>query len=158
MAHLRSIIPSEDAHQSEYVAASDKRREYISGYVSPLHSATLAHHSCCSFTGSAGTAIVSLNNAYLFTDSRYYIQAEREIDRNWTLHKVGTPNVKPWNEWILVSALSWLPVLSPHLCFCPSTSGSLSPTCRANMPPRTAHAAQRSELIPGSLRTTRRLP
>ncbi|KAB5591306.1 X-Pro aminopeptidase [Ceratobasidium theobromae] len=78
------IVPSEDAHQSEYVAASDRRREYISG-----------------FTGSAGTAIVSLNNAYLFTDSRYYIQAEREVDRNWTLHKVGMPNVKPWNEWIL---------------------------------------------------------
>ncbi|KAH7339973.1 peptidase M24, structural domain-containing protein [Rhizoctonia solani] len=78
------IIPSEDAHQSEYVAASDRRREYISG-----------------FTGSAGTAIVSLNNAYLFTDSRYYIQAEREIDRNWTLFKVGSGEVKPWNEWIL---------------------------------------------------------
>ncbi|KAG9075188.1 hypothetical protein FS749_013163, partial [Ceratobasidium sp. UAMH 11750] len=78
------IIPSEDAHQSEYVAASDKRREFISG-----------------FSGSAGTAIVSLNNAYLFTDSRYYIQAEREIDSNWTLFKVGLPDVKPWNEWLL---------------------------------------------------------
>ncbi|KDN37350.1 hypothetical protein RSAG8_10238, partial [Rhizoctonia solani AG-8 WAC10335] len=78
------IIPSEDAHQSEYVAASDRRREYISG-----------------FTGSSGTAIVSLNNAYLFTDSRYYIQAERELDRNWSLLKVGTGEVKPWNEWIL---------------------------------------------------------
>ncbi|KAG8718751.1 hypothetical protein FRC09_012164 [Ceratobasidium sp. 395] len=78
------IVPSEDAHQSEYVAASDKRREYISG-----------------FSGSAGTAIVSLNNAYLFTDSRYYIQAEREIDANWTLLKVGLPDVKPWNEWLL---------------------------------------------------------
>ncbi|KAG9085246.1 hypothetical protein FS749_004594 [Ceratobasidium sp. UAMH 11750] len=78
------IIPSEDAHQSEYVAASDKRREFISG-----------------FSGSAGTAIVSLNNAYLFTDSRYYIQAEREIDSNWTLFKVGLPDIKPWNEWLL---------------------------------------------------------
>ncbi|QRW08650.1 Metallopeptidase family M24 [Ceratobasidium sp. AG-Ba] len=78
------IIPSEDAHQSEYVAASDKRREYISGLFR-----------------SSGTAIVSLNNAYLFTDSRYYIQAEREIDSNWTLFKVGMPDVKPWNEWLL---------------------------------------------------------
>ncbi|KAG8718500.1 hypothetical protein FRC08_005144 [Ceratobasidium sp. 394] len=78
------IVPSEDAHQSEYVAASDKRREFISG-----------------FSGSAGTAIISLNGAYLFVDSRYYLQAEREIDSNWTLFKVGLPGVKPWDEWLL---------------------------------------------------------
>ncbi|CAE6517817.1 unnamed protein product [Rhizoctonia solani] len=106
------IIPSEDAHQSEYVAASDRRREYISG-----------------FTGSAGTAIVSLNNAYLFTDSRYYIQAEREIDRNWTLFKVGSGEVKPWNEWILVSTCS-NPASSGNLSFSASRFGLVSPaTC-----------------------------
>ncbi|KAF8324475.1 peptidase M24, structural domain-containing protein [Cantharellus anzutake] len=77
------IVPSEDAHQSEYTAPSDRRREWISG-----------------FTGSAGTCIVSRSEAHAFTDSRYFIQASQELDKNWTLHKVGLPGVKPWQEWI----------------------------------------------------------
>lgn len=82
-----SVIPSEDAHGSEYVAFSDKRREYISG-----------------FTGSAGQAIVTRNNAYLLTDSRYWGQAQQEIDDNWTLVPSGAPNEpKDWIEWLLVS-------------------------------------------------------
>ena len=80
---FRSIIPSEDAHQSEYIASADARREYISN-----------------FTGSAGVAVVSLTTAHLFVDSRYWIQAEREIDTNWTLHKVGAPEGKTWLQWI----------------------------------------------------------
>ena len=47
------IVPTEDAHQSEYVAQCDKRRDFISG-----------------FSGSAGTAIVSLTKAALWTDGR----------------------------------------------------------------------------------------
>ncbi|KAF8149398.1 peptidase M24, structural domain-containing protein [Crassisporium funariophilum] len=83
--YLSSCIPSEDAHQSEYVAASDKRREFISG-----------------FTGSAGQAIVTRNSAYLFTDSRYWLQAQEEIDRNWTLVKCGAPGApQDWIEWIV---------------------------------------------------------
>jgi len=79
------VIPSEDAHGSEYVAASDKRREFISG-----------------FTGSAGQAIVTRNSAYLFTDSRYWIQAAEEIDSNWTLVKTGDPGApQDWIEWIV---------------------------------------------------------
>ncbi|KAH6906528.1 aminopeptidase-P [Coprinopsis sp. MPI-PUGE-AT-0042] len=79
------VIPSEDAHGSEYVAFSDKRREYISG-----------------FTGSAGQAIVTRNNAYLLTDSRYWGQAQQEIDHNWTLVPAGSANEpKDWIEWIL---------------------------------------------------------
>ncbi|PVZ99532.1 hypothetical protein BB558_004423 [Smittium angustum] len=70
------IIPSEDAHQSEYVAACDKRREFISG-----------------FSGSAGTAIVTNSAAYLFTDGRYHAQASIELDENWTLMRVGVPDV-----------------------------------------------------------------
>lgn len=53
------------------------------------------------FTGSAGTAVISRTGAHLFTDSRYYTQATRELDGNWTLHKVGfTPDIQPWNEWV----------------------------------------------------------
>lgn len=53
------IVSSFDAHQSEYVAKHWKGREWLSG-----------------FTGSAGTVVVTLDDAGLWTDGRYYIQAE----------------------------------------------------------------------------------
>ncbi|KAI0779249.1 Creatinase/aminopeptidase [Fomes fomentarius] len=83
------VIPSEDSHGSEYIAINDKRREWISG-----------------FTGSAGQAIVSLNSAYLITDSRYWLQAKNELDtHNWVLVEAGSPgNVKDWTEWLIVRA------------------------------------------------------
>ncbi|KAF9526867.1 aminopeptidase-P [Crepidotus variabilis] len=82
------VIPSEDAHGSEYVAASDKRREFISG-----------------FTGSAGQAIVSKSSAYLFTDSRYWLQAAEELDENWTLIRTGAPGIaQDWIDWIVERA------------------------------------------------------
>jgi Xaa-Pro aminopeptidase len=58
-----------------------------------------------SFTGSAGTAVISANNAYLFTDSRYWIQAERELDRNWVLQRVGSPGSESWKDYIVVRLL-----------------------------------------------------
>ncbi|KAJ2911838.1 hypothetical protein MD484_g8576, partial [Candolleomyces efflorescens] len=79
------IVPSEDAHQSEYVAPSDKRREYISG-----------------FTGTAGTAIVTRSRAYLIVDSRYWLQAEEQVDGNWDVVRAGTPEApKDWIEWLV---------------------------------------------------------
>lgn len=54
-----------------------------------------------SFTGSAGTAIVTPTEAHLFTDSRYFVQAAKQLDSNWTLEKVGSAGVKNWNEWLL---------------------------------------------------------
>ncbi|KAF9490673.1 Creatinase/aminopeptidase [Pleurotus eryngii] len=78
------IIPSEDAHGSEYVAASDKRREFISG-----------------FTGSAGQAVVSKTAAYIITDSRYWIQAREQVDPNWHLVAAGSiDGPKDWIEWL----------------------------------------------------------
>lgn len=56
------IIPSNDAHQSEYVADHWKSREWISG-----------------FTGSAGTVVVTLSESGLWTDSRYFLQGEKEL-------------------------------------------------------------------------------
>ena len=79
-----SVIPSEDAHQSEYVAECDERRAYISG-----------------FTGSAGLAIVTLDQAALITDGRYFLQASQELDSNWTLMKSGMPNVSTWQEFLI---------------------------------------------------------
>lgn len=68
------IVPSADSHQSEYVAACDERRAFISG-----------------FTGSAGTALITLDDkAYLWTDGRYFLQAENELDSQfWQLMKSG---------------------------------------------------------------------
>ena len=66
------IIPSGDPHLSEYVADHFKAREWISG-----------------FTGSAGTVVVSQTEAGLWTDSRYFLQAEEELkDTGIVLHKV----------------------------------------------------------------------
>ncbi|KAJ6616675.1 peptidase M24, structural domain-containing protein [Mycena sp. CBHHK59/15] len=82
------IVPSEDAHQSEYVSASDKRREYISG-----------------FSGSSGQAIVSRNSAYLITDSRYWLQAQDQLDGNWSLVQAGGVNgPRDWIEWLVARA------------------------------------------------------
>jgi len=82
--NFHSVIPSEDGHLSEYVAESDRRLRWISN-----------------FTGSVGTAIVSKRSAYLFVDSRYWLQAEQELDANWIVHKTGTPEVKDWIEWAI---------------------------------------------------------
>ncbi|XP_076464238.1 xaa-Pro aminopeptidase 1-like isoform X2 [Babylonia areolata] len=76
------IIPTGDAHQSEYVAECDQRRAFITG-----------------FTGSAGTAVVTENLAALWTDGRYHLQAEAQLDGNWILMKEGlveTPTMAKW--------------------------------------------------------------
>ncbi|KAK7683444.1 hypothetical protein QCA50_013276 [Cerrena zonata] len=77
------VIPSEDQHSSEYIAACDERRAYISG-----------------FNGSAGTVIITLNDAYLFTDGRYFLQAEKQLDSNWTLMKSGLTDVPTWQDFL----------------------------------------------------------
>lgn len=80
------LIPSGDAHGSEYVAEKDKRQRYISG-----------------FTGESSTALVSRHDALLFVDGRYHLQAEKEIDSNWTLERVGLKDVPTWTEYLEVS-------------------------------------------------------
>ncbi|KAB5570419.1 peptidase M24, structural domain-containing protein [Coniochaeta sp. 2T2.1] len=76
------VVPSEDSHASEYIAACDARRHFISG-----------------FSGSAGTAVVTLDKAALATDGRYFNQAARQLDDNWTLLKTGLQDVPTWQEW-----------------------------------------------------------
>ncbi|PWZ03272.1 Creatinase/aminopeptidase [Testicularia cyperi] len=78
------LVPTDDAHGTEYAAPPDQRRVWISG-----------------FTGSAGTAIVTRNAAHLFVDGRYHVQAADQLDDNWTLHKVGQAGVKNWNAWLV---------------------------------------------------------
>lgn len=81
------IIPSEDAHSSEYIAPCDGRREFISG-----------------FSGSAGCAVVSYDKAVLATDGRYFNQASKQLDNNWTLLKQGIQDVPTWEEWTAIEA------------------------------------------------------
>ncbi|KAI1760148.1 aminopeptidase-like protein [Hypoxylon sp. FL1150] len=76
------IIPSEDSHSSEYIAPSDARRAFISG-----------------FTGSAGCAVVTHDKAALATDGRYFNQAAKQLDENWVLLKQGLQDVPTWQEW-----------------------------------------------------------
>lgn len=77
------IFPSSDPHNSEYVADHWKTREWISG-----------------FTGSAGTAVVTLHHAALWTDSRYFIAAAKELaGSEYQLMKermAGTPSISEW--------------------------------------------------------------
>ena len=78
-----TIIPSDDCHFDEYTAARAKIREYLSG-----------------FDGSAGTLVVSRQGAALWTDSRYFIQAERQLAGSgialMKLKMSGTPTIPEW--------------------------------------------------------------
>ncbi len=78
------LVPSDDYHQSEYVGDYFKARAYISG-----------------FTGSAGTLVITAEDAKLFTDGRYYIQAERQLkDSTIDLMRFGTEGVPTPTEYI----------------------------------------------------------
>ncbi|TVU40093.1 hypothetical protein EJB05_13542 [Eragrostis curvula] len=77
------IVPSQDAHQSEFVAECFLRRAYLTG-----------------FTGSAGTAVVTKDKAALWTDGRYFLQAEKELSREWTLMRSGNHGVPTTSEWL----------------------------------------------------------
>lgn len=78
------IIPSADPHQSEYVADHWKSRAWVS-----------------EFTGSAATAVVTDSHAGLWTDSRYYIQAETQLkDTGFELFKAGLPQTPEWLDWL----------------------------------------------------------
>jgi len=94
LQHLRSkmttlgidacVIPSGDPHTSEYPAEHWKIRDWLSG-----------------FTGSAGTLVVGLDEAGLWTDSRYFLQAEKQLEGSGIeLFKEGEPDVPTYAEWL----------------------------------------------------------
>ncbi|MCM1166351.1 MAG: aminopeptidase P family protein [Lachnospiraceae bacterium] len=79
------IVPTDDFHGSEYVGEHFKLREYLSG-----------------FTGSAGTLVVTLDEAALWTDGRYFIQAERELSGSGIeLMRMGEPSVPTIEKFLL---------------------------------------------------------
>lgn len=78
------IVPTSDFHESEYVGTYFKARKFITG-----------------FTGSAGTAVITLTEAGLWTDGRYFIQAEEQLkDTTVTLYKMGEEGVPTVTEYI----------------------------------------------------------
>jgi Xaa-Pro aminopeptidase len=79
------IIPGTDPHASEYIADYWKERVWISG-----------------FTGSAGTAVVTLTKAGLWTDSRYFLQGEEELKGSgMDLMKMGLPETADIIPWLI---------------------------------------------------------
>lgn len=78
------VIPGTDPHQSEYPSEHWKFRDYVSG-----------------FTGSNGTAVVTLDDAGLWTDSRYFLQAAEQLEGSgFTLHKENIPGEPTVLEWL----------------------------------------------------------
>lgn len=78
------MVPTDDNHQSEYVGEHFKARAFITG-----------------FTGSAGTAVITKDQAGLWTDGRYFIQAEQQLAGSGVkLYKMGEPGVPTVEEFI----------------------------------------------------------
>ncbi|RLN58882.1 hypothetical protein BBJ29_000184 [Phytophthora kernoviae] len=76
------LVDTADAHQSEYVGDAHKRREFLTG-----------------FTGSNGTALVTSEQALMWTDGRYFLQAEQELSEDWALMKseeLEVPTIEQW--------------------------------------------------------------
>jgi len=79
------LIPSTDPHQSEYAPEIWKRREYLS-----------------EFTGSAGELVITTKDAGLWTDSRYFLQAEEQLKgSSIQLFKIGLPDTPNIQEWLI---------------------------------------------------------
>ena len=84
-AHVDAVIvPGTDAHQSEYLCDHWKIRDWLTG-----------------FTGSNGTAVVTLDDARLWTDSRYFLQAEQELEGSgFTMMKEDIPGEPTMYQWL----------------------------------------------------------
>ncbi|PNH10857.1 putative Xaa-Pro aminopeptidase P [Tetrabaena socialis] len=80
------LAPTEDPHMSEYPPACLKYREFITN-----------------FTGTAGTAVVTTDAALLWTDGRYFLQANTELGPEWTLMKAGTPGCPDLEDWLALN-------------------------------------------------------
>lgn len=76
-------VPSADAHQNEYVPECWQRRAWITG-----------------FTGSAGDALIGMDQAYLWTDGRYFLQAELQLDPECFQLMKQQPGTPPIDEWL----------------------------------------------------------
>jgi Xaa-Pro aminopeptidase len=104
------IVHHSDPHLSEYIPDYWKEREWLSG-----------------FTGSAGTLVVTQKNAALWTDSRYFIQAEMQLsDTGIELCKVGMPETPDIQSWLALNIKQNSTVASNGLLISLSTQRTLS--------------------------------
>ncbi len=95
------IVPGSDSHLSEYLAEHWKTRDWLSG-----------------FTGSAGTLVVTRTQAGLWTDSRYYLQAEDQLKNSGIdLYKEGLPGVPDPIKWITSQFSSGARIALNGTCF-----------------------------------------
>jgi len=74
-----------DAHNSEYIAPCDERIAFISG-----------------FTGSNGVCVITQDDARMWTDGRYYLAAEKQLEAGWKMEKMEA-GVKNWLDWTIDS-------------------------------------------------------
>ena len=77
------VLPRTDEHQSEYLSPADERIKFASG-----------------FSGSNAIAVITLTEALLWTDCRYFLQAEKELFEGWKMHKL-LEGEKKWFEHIV---------------------------------------------------------
>ncbi|XP_055371721.1 xaa-Pro aminopeptidase ApepP-like [Condylostylus longicornis] len=83
------IVTMSDAHQSEYVSEADKRIKFLTN-----------------FTGSGGEAVITENEALLWTDSRYFQQIDNQLELScWKPMKTGLPDVPKIQDWLNMNLL-----------------------------------------------------
>lgn len=93
------LVPSADAHNNEYVPECWARRSWISG-----------------FNGSAGEVLIGTNDAYLWTDPRYFLQAEQQLDpKQFTLMKQQQGMAPPIATWLAKNAAGKRVGVDPRL-------------------------------------------
>lgn len=106
------IIPTSDPHQSEYVASHWKSREWVSG-----------------FDGSSGTVVITKDHAGLWTDSRYFLQAEQQLEGSeMELHKLTIPHTAEHLTWMATSLTEGSKIACDGLLFTPSQIRSMAKT------------------------------
>jgi Xaa-Pro aminopeptidase len=106
------LVPSEDAHQSEYIAKWDARRAFLTGFTGsagfaiilanePSASSSLSRFSSSNITGNGPNEGLGAGAA-LWTDGRYFLQAEQQLDPSvWTLMRAGLPETPKREDWLL---------------------------------------------------------
>lgn len=91
-------VPAADAHRNEYVPACWQRRAWISG-----------------FTGSAGDILIDIDQAHLWTDGRYFLQAKHQLDSQYFQLIKQLPDTPPIDEWLKTHAAGKIVAVDPKL-------------------------------------------
>uniref|UniRef100_A0A915Q3N2 Aminopeptidase P N-terminal domain-containing protein n=1 Tax=Setaria digitata TaxID=48799 RepID=A0A915Q3N2_9BILA len=94
------LLPSTDSHQSEYISERDFRVRFLTG-----------------FSGSNAFALITLTEALVWTDGRYFIQAQNELESGWKMMKEGVPDAVSTTDWMIQNLKKGSRVaFDPQLC------------------------------------------